>query len=87
MNAQAPKKPTPNTAPIDTSVELPKTKTRSPEYQALGLYKRANAIDERMAVLAQKVSDAKVDRGLLDDEVAKAPEAVRIVFKRLRGEA
>ena len=70
-------KPTPETSE-------PAKKKRSPEYVALGLYKRANAIDESVASLNLKLKERRAEQVALGEEVRRHPADVQAIYLRLR---
>jgi hypothetical protein len=76
--------PKPDPKPPTDGTET-KAKKRSPEYVALGLYKRANALDEAIETLRMKLIEKTEEAAALSREVAAQESSVKIVFHRLRG--
>ncbi len=72
-------KPSPEPPPVE-----PPKKKRSPEYVALGLYKRANAIDEAVASLNLKLREKHAEQVAFGEEVRRHPADVQAVYLRLR---
>jgi len=76
--------PSPKTPPTPIDTSGPAPRKRSPEYTALGLYKRANALDEAIATLTLKLKEKRAEQVTLTEEVATHAADVQAIYFRLR---